>query len=63
MISKDEIHKRLLDIVANLPDNKESRSLGLIISTIGLAITIGKLEELSDLCERQSKDYINQIIN
>lgn len=64
MISNNEIHKKLLEIVKLLQDNhsEDANDMGMIVSTIGLALSTGNMRLLSSKCEDLSNAFMDELL-
>ena len=64
MISNNEIHKRLLEIVKLLQDSHspEADDMGMIVSTIGLALSTGNMSMLSTKCMQLSNKFMDELL-
>ena len=64
MISNNEIHKKLLEIVKLLQDNhsEDANDMGMIVSTIGLALSTGNMYMLANKCEKLSNKFMDELL-
>ena len=65
MTSNNEIHKGLLEIVKLLQDSNspEASDMGIIVSTIGLALSTDNMHLLSHKCSDLSNVFMDELLS
>jgi len=64
-MTDNSIHKALLSLVKNMSDEEHpyKEEMGLVVSTIGLALTTHNMHYMADKCSKMSKEFMDDILD